>query len=87
MNTNLDALLKRREQLDARIQAAEARLRKQRRATDTRRKVLVGAAVLAAIEGGDDDLRARIVRVLDTGLTRERDRAVLTDLLPGGEQT
>ena len=86
MSTTLDALLKRREQLDARIQAAEARLRKQRRATDTRRKVLVGAAVLAAIEGGDADLRARIVGVLDTGLTRARDRAVLTDLLPGGVQ-
>jgi len=66
-------------QLKAREQAVEARRRalesRRERKADTRRKILVGAIVLAKVERGeisDADLR----RWLDAGLSRADDRAL-----------
>lgn len=66
-------------QLKAREQAVEARRRtlesRRARKADTRRKILVGAVVLAKAERGEiasEDLR----RWLDGALTREDDRAL-----------
>jgi len=68
-------------QLKAREQAVEARRRslesRRSRKADTRRKILVGATVLAKVERGeisDADLR----RWLDGALTREDDRGLFS---------
>lgn len=73
-------------QLEAQKKALTARLSKQERANDTRRKVLLGALVLHRIDEGSeataDYLRAFIKRELPGFLTREADLALFTDLLP-----
>jgi hypothetical protein len=77
-------------QLEARKQALVARLGKEERARDTRRKILVGALVLNRIEGQperylngrlDEWLRAE----LPGFLTRENDRALFHDILDQNE--
>jgi uncharacterized protein involved in exopolysaccharide biosynthesis len=66
-----------KQQFDARKRAADQR---KKRSEDTRRKVLVGAIVLARVERSEwpaDKLR----EMMDKALTREDDRA-LFDLKP-----
>ncbi len=61
-----------KQKLDARKRAMDSRLH---RAQETRRKILVGAAILAKVERGEwpeDKLRA----MLDGTLTRPDDRAL-----------
>ena len=64
-------------QLKAREQAVEARRRtlesRRSRKADTRRKILVGAIVLAKVEHGEMD-RALLGQWLEQGLVREDDR-------------
>lgn len=64
-------------QLRAREQAVEARQRtlesRRKRKDDTRRKILVGAIVLAKVEQGQLD-SAQLRRWLDGALTRDDDR-------------
>jgi hypothetical protein len=66
-------------QLKAREQAIEARRRtlesRRSRKADTRRKILVGAIVLAKVERGEID-RADLTGWLDEALTRSDDRAL-----------
>ena len=66
-------------QLKAREQAIEARRRtlesRRSRKADTRRKILVGAIVLAKLERGEI-ARADLMRWLDAALTRGDDRAL-----------
>lgn len=62
----------RKQQIEARARAAAA---KRKRNEDTRRKVLVGAVILAKVERGEwpeSQLRA----LLDGALTRQDDRAL-----------
>jgi hypothetical protein len=70
-------------QLKAREQAAEARRRslesRRKRKDDTRRKILVGAIVLAKVEHGELDA-GRLRGWLDAALTRDDDRALFVDL-------
>jgi hypothetical protein len=72
-------------QLDAQRKTLQARLTKDERARDTRRKVLLGALVLHRIEDGNatsaDYLRDFIKRELPGFLTREADKALFDDLL------
>ena len=72
----LEAKLK---QAKARKQLAENRKRaaeqKLSRRQDTRRKVLVGAVILARVERGDWP-RDKLLALLDAHLTREDDRAL-----------
>ena len=77
----LEAKLKqekaKKQQIEARKRAMES---KRKRSEDTRRKILVGAVILAKVERGEwpqEKLRAS----LDASLTREDDRA-LFDLAP-----
>lgn len=79
LNEQITALEGRLKQLKAKQQRVEARRRsieaKRTRKVDTRRKVLVGAIVLARIEQGrfpEAELRAW----LDEALTRDDDRAL-----------
>ncbi len=72
----LEAKLKqakaRKQQLEARKRAAES---KKQRADDTRRKILVGAALLAKVER-EEWPRARLLDMMDQTLTRPDDRAL-----------
>lgn len=73
-------------QLDAQRSALKARLSKQERANDTRRKVLLGALVLHRIENGkDEELSRRLKEWLKSELpgflTREADRELFADLI------
>lgn len=76
-------------QLDAQRAALKARLSKQERANDTRRKVLLGALVLHRLENGRDDfsknLGVWLKRELPGFLTRDGDKELFDDLLtPAG---
>ena len=74
------------EQLDAQRKTLQARLSKQERARDTRRKVLLGALLLHRIEEGDPamagQLTAWIQAELPGFLTRAADKDLFDDLLP-----
>lgn len=73
-------------QLDAQRSALKARLGKQERANDTRRKVLLGALVLHRLENSNDpDFTKRLGdwlrRELPGFLTRDGDKELFADLL------
>jgi hypothetical protein len=72
-------------QLDAQRQALKARLGKQERARDTRRKVLLGALVLHRLSEDkrefDKALKEWLQRELPGFLTRPDDKALFDDLL------
>lgn len=72
-------------QLDAQRQALKARLGKQERARDTRRKVLIGALILHHISENnrpfDNALKQWLQRELPGFLTREDDKALFAELL------
>ena len=62
----------RKQQIEARKRAAESKLK---RSQDTRRKILVGAAILGKVERGEWP-REKLLALLDTTLTRADDRAL-----------
>ena len=66
-----------KQKIDARLRTAES---KRKRADDTRRKILVGAAILAKVERGEWP-QEKLLAMLDAALTRADDRA-LFDLSP-----
>ncbi|MFT4089817.1 MAG: mobilization protein [Asticcacaulis sp.] len=72
-------------QLEAQRRTLQARLSKQERARDTRRKVLLGAFILHRLETGRassaDYLAEFIRRELPTFLTRDTDKALFADLV------
>ena len=73
-------------ELDAQRASLKARLGKQERANDTRRKVLLGALVLHRLENSNDpDFTKRLGdwlrRELPDFLTRDGDKELFADLL------
>ena len=72
----LEAKLKqakaKKQQIEARRRAADA---KRKRSEDTRRKILVGAAILAKVERGDWP-KDKLLAMMDATLTRADDRAL-----------
>jgi hypothetical protein len=81
-------------QLEAQRKTLQARLGKQERARDTRRKILLGALVLHRLEtSGDGEFSKRLGdwlrRELPGFLTRDDDKALFADLLkrPAEEPT
>jgi len=73
-------------QLEAQKKTLQARLGKQDRANDTRRKVLLGALVLQRLETSDDTEFSKrlgdwLRRELPGFLTRDGDKALFADLL------
>ena len=82
--SRLEKLKQRKAKLDAEIAKAEATEKKAARAKDTRRKILIGAAMLAEIEA-EPTFRDGLRRILDRRLTQERDRELLADLLTTGQ--
>ncbi len=79
LDPKIEATRRKLEQLKARQQRIDARLRylasKQARRADTRRKILVGAIILAQLERGEiDEKKFRAMR--DQALNRADDRAL-----------
>ncbi len=72
-------------ELDAQRATLKARLGKQERANDTRRKVLLGALVLHRLESGKDEISRALPdwlrRELPGFLTRAGDKELFADLL------
>jgi predicted nucleic acid-binding Zn-ribbon protein len=61
-----------KQKVEARAKAAE---NKQKRASDTRRKILVGAAILAKVERGEWP-KDKMLEMMGQQLTRDDDRAL-----------
>lgn len=86
------SILQRLAELEGRKKALKARLGKQERAQDTRRKILLGALVLHRLEHCDDPdltrrLRDWLQRELPGFLVRDGDRRLLEDILgPTGSE-
>ena len=68
----LKKLRAQKQQLEARKRAEES---KRKRSDDTRRKILVGAAILAKVERGEWP-QARLLEMMSKTLTRQDDRAL-----------
>lgn len=77
MNDRLKKLEERREKIAAEIARVKAREATQIRKTDTRRKVLLGALVLAMVEKGEWP-REKLDSALARFLTRPQDRALFS---------
>jgi septal ring factor EnvC (AmiA/AmiB activator) len=73
---SLEAKLKqakaKKQQIEARKKALETR---EERAKDTRRKILVGAAILAKVDRGEWP-KDKLLAMLDSALTRPDDRSL-----------
>jgi len=72
LETRLKALRSRQQRISARQRALEVR---RNRKADTRRKVLVGAIVLAKVEAGEIE-ETRFRQWVDQALARAEDRAL-----------
>lgn len=83
--SKLEKLLEKQRQLEAQISQITAREKEEERKKDTRRKILIGGAVLASFRHGDFP-KDRLIALLDKGLTSDRDRA-LFDFLPDRSAT
>jgi large subunit ribosomal protein L7/L12 len=70
----LERLKEKRQKLDARIQAAEARFKTTERKKDTRRKILIGSYYLD--KAAKENNIAGLFLLMDTYLKREPDRAL-----------
>lgn len=68
----LKQLKAKRQQIEARKRATEA---KAKRASDTRKKILVGAVVLAEVERGEWN-ESEFMAKMDKALSRDDDRAL-----------
>jgi large subunit ribosomal protein L7/L12 len=75
MNKRLEQLLKRREELNAQIQKIKAQEASQKRKSDTRRKILLGALMMEMMNSGELD-KNKIMKRLDGFLTRDLDRSL-----------
>ena len=74
----IDALLKRKAQLDKRLRAAHERHKEQERLDNERRKLIIGAAVLEfMLANPDSPLVSNLRQLLDHQVTRPADRALL----------
>jgi hypothetical protein len=70
----------RKEKLAAQINALAIKAKNENRKRDTRRKIVVGAAMLAAMEH-EPALAPEVRRVLARFVSRDQDRSVVADLL------
>jgi hypothetical protein len=73
-----------KKKIEAKLATLAAREKVANRKRDTRRKVIVGAAVLAHAER-DAEFAARLRTVLTLAVMREGDRLAVADLLPQPE--
>jgi hypothetical protein len=80
-NDEIETLLKRKEQLDKRIRAAQERKKEREHLDNERRKLIVGAAVLDfMLANPDSPLALNLREFLNRHVTRPADRALLPAL-------
>jgi len=72
LETKLKQEKAKKQQIEASKRVAES---KRKRSENTRRKILVGAAILAKVEGGEWP-KDKLLAMLDATLTRVDDRAL-----------
>ena len=72
----ISELEKQRDQINARLQKERAKISAQKRKDDTRRKIIVGAALLTHAEH-DTSVKAQLWRILDQHVTHPQDRTLL----------
>jgi len=82
LETKLKQEKAKKQQIEARKRAAES---KAKRSIATRRKILVGAAILAKVERGEWP-QDKLLAMLDASLTRADDRALFDLPAPKPEQ-
>jgi ATPase subunit of ABC transporter with duplicated ATPase domains len=78
--TNIEELKKKRDQLAARIQQAEAKEKQQAKKEDNRVKILVGSAILNAIKNGlpiEIEKPNQILILMNNFLERPGDRTAI----------
>jgi len=80
--SRLELLRKRKQEIEQQMRALEAREKEEGRKRDTRRKIIVGAAVLAHASL-DADFALQLRSVLKKAVTEERNLAVIADLIGG----
>lgn len=76
----LSRLQQRKAEIERQIAAAESEAKAAARKLDTRRKIIIGGAVLAAL-ADSPGLAAMVKTVLAQRVTRAADRAAVADLL------
>ncbi|MDR3489819.1 MAG: hypothetical protein P4M05_33635 [Bradyrhizobium sp.] len=81
LEDRIAALKDRQEKTAAKINALQAKAKGEERKKDTRRKIVVGGAILLAMEK-DEELARAVRDVLARTVGRPIDRAVIADLLP-----
>ncbi len=84
LDDQLAELTQRQAQIEARRLSLLAAKKVEDRKIDTRRKIIVGAAVLAQAEL-DPNFADRLREVLAQAVQRPIDRGVIADLLPAGD--
>lgn len=78
----LDSLKKKEEQIKAKIQRLKAREDSAERKKDTRRKIIIGGAILAAVKSGEWS-QEQLLSLLDKKVAAEKDRELFgLDLEP-----
>jgi len=80
LTDKIAALREKKEKLALQLNDLTAKAKQADRKLDTRRKILVGGAVLAAIDS-DTGFADMVRLVLDLNLTRPADREAVADLL------
>ena len=75
----LEELRRKESQIKAQIQQLKQRDQAEERRKDTRRKILIGGAVLAKIKRGEWNYQ-QLVSLLDSELKSDRDRALFDEL-------
>jgi hypothetical protein len=80
IDDRIAALKAKKEKLAAQLNTLQAKSKVADRKRDTRRKIIIGGAVLAALEK-DRSIAPTVTRFLAAHVTRPKDREVIADLL------
>ena len=86
MPSRLEQLLKKQEELKAQIRKEKNKLSQAERKKDTRRKILLGTLMMDMINSGELDEK-KIMKRLDSFLTRETDRLLFDFSIPNPDNT
>lgn len=77
--TKLESLTRKRDQINGQIQSLRAREQARNRKEDTRRKILIGGAILRELKKGDIT-QEWLNKILNKNLFNERDRKLFAEI-------
>lgn len=81
MTKRLEELLEKEKQIKAQIQSVQAAERKKKKKQETRRRFLIGSAIMAQVESGDFSQES-LTTLMDGFLTRPNERALFELEIP-----